>query len=306
MVVQAASRRKCPLLTYVIMKLLAAALSIFSFAPLAQVMAPTYVDYPRAAPFVSGSTLLTTQPGIARDIEMSVLPRSAPAGVRRWVVINNLPKMNCGLAFQYPLVGLDVGRLVADKRATVLSDPPGTPLLFGVCPLLANPLPVKALFSITPPATGTYVVQWAPAGANAASFTVDVETTAAVPAAASLPAIDGMWFDPATNGSGIFFHQAPDRKSVFGTWFMFDSQGVSRWYSLQELRWDTTGARLDGLVVESRGALCAGTTACPAPVAGAAPTLEVRITITGSRAQAEIIGPAGTTLVTSNLQRLEL
>ncbi len=288
------------------MKYLAAALSLVSFASLAQVIAPTYVAYPKAAPFLSGSTLVSVWPFGSQDVDMLVLPRSAPVGVRRWLVINNLPKMNCGLNYLYPLIGLDTGRLGSERTVTLKSDPPGVGLPFGLCPILNNPLPMTALFSFNPTTSGSYVAQWAPAGASGTSYSASFEASPVVQALGQAPDINGMWFDPATNGSGISFHQGADRKSVFGTWFMFDSQGLSRWYSLQELRWDAAHSKLEGVVIEARGELCQTLPACPSSATGATPTLEFRLTLSGAnQARAEIFNSTDATFISSDLKRLD-
>ncbi len=50
--------------------------------------------------------------------------------------------------------------------------------------------------------------------------------------------LDGMWFDPTSNGSGISFHHSTATDGVFGTWFMYGRSltFVPRWYSLQNMQ----------------------------------------------------------------------
>ena len=78
--------------------------------------------------------------------------------------------------------------------------------------------------------------------------------------------LDGMWFDPATNGSGISFYHSASTDAVFGTWFMFGRGG---WYSLQSLQWLPGGTSLIGIAYAATAATqapCVGLN-CPRPAA---------------------------------------
>jgi hypothetical protein len=79
--------------------------------------------------------------------------------------------------------------------------------------------------------------------------------------------INGMWFDPETNGSGISFHHSQTSDGVFGTWFLFSAggNGGPRWLSLQSVRWMNAGITATGLAVDARptGAACATGDDCP-------------------------------------------
>ena len=78
--------------------------------------------------------------------------------------------------------------------------------------------------------------------------------------------LDGMWFDPATNGSGIAFNHSPGSDGVLGTWFMY---GFGSWYSLQSMRWLEGGTSLVGIAYEATASApgaCVGNY-CPRPAA---------------------------------------
>ncbi len=76
--------------------------------------------------------------------------------------------------------------------------------------------------------------------------------------------VSGMWFDPATNGSGISFHHNPANFSLFGTWFMYGNS-LTRWYSVQRFQRVDASDTFEGIVFEitgTRGA-CPTTDSCP-------------------------------------------
>ena len=80
-----------------------------------------------------------------------------------------------------------------------------------------------------------------------------------------------MWFDSATNGSGISIHHRRATSDVaFGTWFLFGNNGDAKWYALQSANWQQDGSVLEALLIAVSGA-CARNdlVACPAP--GAVP-----------------------------------
>ncbi len=142
---------------------------------------------------------------------------------------------------------------------------------------------------------------------------------AATPAVASRYDVNGMWFDPATNGSGInLHHRRSTTDSVFGTWFLFPDRGqLPSWLSMQAASWQQDGAVLEGLlyVVEGGCGESAKLIACPAtgrfraqpPTSQfvLAPT-RARITFqSATRARAEVLTLSGTVLFTSELTKLQ-
>ena len=123
----------------------------------------------------------------------------------------------------------------------------------------------KAL-SFTPRSVGTLrVIMKLPDGRVAAEALMETVVGARSPIN-----LDGMWFDPATNGSGISFHHAAGSDTVFGTWFLYgvSNFSVPRWYSLQNMQWMQGGALLVGTAYEPAGAgpaLCTVGDDCPRP-----------------------------------------
>jgi hypothetical protein len=92
----------------------------------------------------------------------------------------------------------------------------------------------------------------------------------------SLLNVDGMWADPATNGSGVAVHHAAASDTAFGTWFLFDAlpAGGTRWLSFQGTSWINGGRTLVGLAYEVGGnalVACPVGDDCPRPAANARP-----------------------------------
>ena len=103
-------------------------------------------------------------------------------------------------------------------------------------------------FSFTPTVAGTLRVTLLRSnGAVLAETTM--ETVAAATAGAN---IDGPWYDPESNGSGISFHQSSNG-TVFGTWFLFGDGFRHTWLSLQNLRWLDGGRLIAGDALYATG-----------------------------------------------------
>ena len=134
-----------------------------------------------------------------------------------------------------------------------------------------------------------------------------METAAAVRSTVNL---DGMWFDPLTNGSGISFHHSSGTDSIFGTWFMYGTapQGATRWYSLQSMQW-TSGGVLVGTAYAAAAAAqpsCAAGDDCPRPAVLVGPAASVSISVIDSNSlRAEGMDRYGRVAFVSRLKRLE-
>jgi hypothetical protein len=79
--------------------------------------------------------------------------------------------------------------------------------------------------------------------------------------------ISGVWYDATTEGSGLTVtHSYRGSDAVFGTWFLYDSDGAPRWYTLQETIWVSDNA-IEGKLYQSRSLGCANNfssaNACP-------------------------------------------
>lgn len=120
-------------------------------------------------------------------------------------------------------------------------------------------------------------------GAIATAASVGPATTTAPPIALGRSAgdITGAWYDPATSGSGLSFtHAYAGSDAVFGTWFLYGSDGAPRWFSIQEVKWSinaTTGATLmEGKLFETGAAA----NSCPPNIA-ACPANSTSLAIAG-------------------------
>jgi hypothetical protein len=78
--------------------------------------------------------------------------------------------------------------------------------------------------------------------------------------------VSGMWFDPATNGSGMALHHNSSTDAAFGTLFLFSDAGVPRWFTMQYVYWVNGGNSLEGLLLPQATGRCANGTlvACAA------------------------------------------
>jgi hypothetical protein len=140
----------------------------------------------------------------------------------------------------------------------------------------------------------TYSLNGGPVNGRGSIITAPVATpatatTAAVPVAHSIADISGAWYEPATSGSGLSFNHAfAGSDSVFGTWFLYDSEGLPRWFSIQDVKWSRdangNGTVMEGKLLETRAAAngCApGINACPTSSASLATVGRVRATFVG-------------------------
>ena len=124
--------------------------------------------------------------------------------------------------------------------------------------------------------------------------------------------ITGMWYDPASNGSGLTFvhsRNAARDNTVFGTWYVYDSTGLPRWYTIQDTEWKEQGTVLEGTMYETRAfGNCPITfVACPTALGLAITAGRARVTLTGTAsARVEALSPSGAVVFTSNVIRAEI
>ncbi len=94
--------------------------------------------------------------------------------------------------------------------------------------------------------------------------------------ARALGDISGLWYDPASNGSGLqFTHNATGSDGVFGTWFLYDIDGKPRWLTIQGVVWRDDGSIFTADLFETRAPMILCSPACPSDslVPRTAPTI---------------------------------
>lgn len=81
--------------------------------------------------------------------------------------------------------------------------------------------------------------------------------------------VTGAWFDPQTPGSGLqVIHDFGQTDDIFATWQVFDpATGLSRWYALQQGRWEADGLAWRGLLFEVKADPSTCTAPCAIPFA---------------------------------------
>lgn len=183
-----------------------------------------------------------------------------------------------------------------------------------ICPSVPHsPVHYRFAFEFVPTRPGTITIR------NELTLTdISIETVS-TPVASKFD-VNGMWFDPATSGSGISIHHGRGKTdAAFGTWFLFNNNlGRPLWYSLQSVTWTQDGSVLEGLLYAVAGT-CADSSLNGCPGVGSVrtpspfysyPYWEIpsiaRITFqSGSRARAEVLTQGGAVLFTSELSKLQ-
>ena len=121
------------------------------------------------------------------------------------------------------------------------------PRLGVICAGVVPPKLLRFEFLISPTKVGFVRIRDEKSGSE-----ITIQTVAASPA--SKFDVNGMWFDAATNGSGIALHHRRSTTDIaFGTWFLYSNNGESRWVSFQSTNWQQDGSVLEGLLIETRG-----------------------------------------------------
>jgi hypothetical protein len=125
----------------------------------------------------------------------------------------------------------------------------------------------------------------------------------------SITDITGVWYDPTTNGSGLtFIHSRVNDNTVFGTWYVYGSNGVARWFTIQNNRWSAQGNVLVGDLYETRGLAtsCQPLEACPVPFTSVTVLGSARMSFSDANmARIDALSPTGAVLFSSNLQRIQ-
>ena len=94
--------------------------------------------------------------------------------------------------------------------------------------------------------------------------------------------VDGSWYDPARNGSGLLLQhrRAGAQESLSGIWFNFTPVGDSRWHLLGAARW-VSPSRVEGLVYRANGQPYGCTAESPNPDCVFTPAADAEIVTVG-------------------------
>lgn len=120
--------------------------------------------------------------------------------------------------------------------------------------------------------------------------------------------LTGMWYDPASYGSGLTFVHGFTRNDIlFGTWYVYDAAGQPRWYTMQNMVWKTGGLEAEGMIYETsaNSVVCLPPLiGCPVAFATVAPLTRANITIqSANSARIQALTASGQVLFTSNIIR---
>jgi hypothetical protein len=197
----------------------------------------------------TGAVALSTVPPSGLVLSINVVPRTSALGTPRSIFVNGAS-----------------GAVTFDESALATT---GT-LVIRMTPEIVGLLAVPQILTYTPRTLGNVRVMLKLLDGPTAE--APMETVAL---ARSTVNLDGMWFDPVTNGSGVSFHHAASSDVVFGTWFLYGSPTAQqpipspRWYSLQNMRWVQNGSLLTGIIYQGRAndvnPSCTSGDDCPRP-----------------------------------------
>ncbi len=237
----------------------------------------------------TSATALSTIPPSALVLSINVVPRTSAVGTPRSIIVHGA---SGPVTFDESLIAT-TGTLVIRM----------TPEIVG---LLASP----QVLTYTPRNLGNVRVML-----KLLDGTTSEGQMETVAGGRSTVNLEGMWFDPATNGSGVSFHHAANSDVVFATWFLYGSPTSQqplpspRWYSLQNLRWMQNGTLLVGIVYEGRASnvnsSCASGDDCPRPSAELRPVGSVSVTVIDqNNLRVEAFDQYGRSAFASSLRRL--
>lgn len=284
------------------------------FCLLVAVLCPVSAVVAANGGVIGAAAAVTQGLAIAPKSAIYVHPTSAAVNVPRTVFYVDTRVTGCtSQIFSFDTSTLDTQNLISIRHDV-------TP---GICGVRPPSYPTYKAYTVIPSKAGRLTVR---ATRNNLTDMVDAEVTAA-PTAHSMRNVNGMWFDPTTNGSGISMHHSRASDVVFGTWFLFNVDGSARWYTMQNAFWRGDGDILEGLLIAVSGNCPDGSlVACPAkgklrtlPLGTYDPAISysadgafldaviARFTFTSdTAARSEVIDFAGNILFVSQLVRLPL
>jgi hypothetical protein len=205
---------------------------------------------------------ITAQAAMATSVlvmpSLSVQPVIAAPNVARLITLRALWPQNC----LQPTLLLDSSYVEQANILVirVLPAPVSPPVL---CSDILVPIQLETSYTPTTASALRLVVRSDVAALRQEGNLVTSESSAP----RSLRDVSGLWFDSAKSGSGLFLqHGFNNTDTVFGSLYLYDQQGVTRWYSIQNGRWLPSGD-LEATLFESRspsGCITAPPN-CPAP-----------------------------------------
>lgn len=190
---------------------------------------------------------MTIQAAMATSVlvtpPLSVQPVIAAPNVARLISLRALWGQGC----PFPTLSVDTTYVELASILVIRAQPVIPPLPIRCTDIL---VPIQLEISYTPTAANVLKI------VVESHFTVlRLEgnlITSESSAARSLRDISGLWFDAAKSGSGLFLQHGFNRTdAVFGSLYLYDQQGVTRWYSIQNGRWLPSGD-LEATLFESR------------------------------------------------------
>jgi len=226
------------------------------------------------------------------DMKVEVAPAVAGPGVARKITIS----LVTGCLPQATVVGAEIGR---KRTLSIRLDQP-TPFF---CDAFSR---YTVAVTYTPQAEGDVkLLVVTNLGAYVGETTIH---TRAANSDRSQFDLTGMWYDPATYGSGLTFIHGFTRDDVlFGTWYVYDAAGAPRWYTIQSVVWKARGQEAEGLIYETTGNsvnCLPPLSACPVTYATVAPRARARIVMQGpNSALIQALTSGDAVLFTSNIIR---
>ena len=272
-----------------------------------------------SAPIASAfATEPTVQPATIAitTLSVTVTPENAPPNTPRAITVRAPGGFYC-----LPLFGALSSTAVADANLITITFPNfasgyvfSTPPANAPCPAIVAS--IEQTFNYTPNAAGVINVRvQQPDGPLTGRASV---LTSLPGATRALADVSGMYYDSATNGSGVAIHHNVQglKSPVFGAWFAYDAAGRARWLTIQETRWETTDI-LVGNLYETKanaGQCPTATPLCIAPFSSVQKIGTVRINFFILRplddviraTEVRAIGLDGNTLFSTNVYKLAL
>lgn len=170
---------------------------------------------------------------------VQVTPVNAPPGVARTVTISGQWPDSC-------VPGIVVDESLAAQTRTLFVGRVTNPIGGRVC--LQVLTSYRFEFAYTPNVTGITRVLVDGSASTRGEGRIVTTSNGAIRAAKD---ISGNWYDPNSNGSGLTFtHGYLTSDTVFGTWYVYDRNGIARWYSIQNVVWKDNGS-FEGALFET-------------------------------------------------------